>query len=353
MLGFRQVGSKRQLRRGVEGGRELDGDDDEEVAVLEGRLEPRQALASDGLHQPLVLVRLGVGDDEELRALGCCLGLHGLCEAALLEDGAPALHHEAPNALALELARIHRLLAHLEVIRLGNGRVLQGRRVTIIEELPGGFLLVAKRVVGHRLQDLARLGLDDEDPVVEVLHLHLEAAERLAERDFPLYVEVVALALEFGVGLLLQHKDHVASLAIWDLVRLLREVDLVLVRCALGNVHLELLLHLLLSEDGALSTALFAHLLHLLDHRTHADRLELVTTAVARRAPLDALLFVDDLARQAECARRALVNLLQRHLERVHHILSLLHSPVRGLPATTGEHVKNIARTTAVTSAVL
>ena len=107
-------------------------------------------------------------------------------------------------------------------------------------------------------------------------------------------------------------------------------------------MDLERLLHLDLAVHHAAATALIARLLHLLDHRAHADRLDLCAAAAATGALLHALLLVDHLARQAQRARRPLENLLERNLERVHHVLALFHARLL-LPAPApAKHVKDV-----------
>merc|ERR1712166_536232 len=93
--------------------------------------------------------------------------------------------------------------------------------------VPLAHLLLGKRVVRGRRDALARAGFDQQLPAVEVLQLHGEAAQGLGERDGALNVQVVSLALELCVRLLLANKDDVARLAVGDLVRLLREGELV------------------------------------------------------------------------------------------------------------------------------
>merc|ERR1719201_759645 len=231
----------------------------------------------------------------------------------------------------------------------GGGAVRRrgGRRAST------GSCLLAERIVGHRRDALAGARFDEQLAAVQVLELHREAAERLRKRDGALNVQVVALALEVWVRLLLADEDDVARLAVGDLVRLLREGQLVPVRRALRDVHLERLLHLLLPVDGAGAAARVAHLLDLLDHRAHPDRLDLSAAPAARSARLDALVLVDDLAGQAQRSRAPLVDLLQRHLERVHHVLALLDallSPPSS--AAAGEDVKNVARVATAAAAL-
>merc|ERR1719217_343634 len=73
----------------------------------------------------------------------------------------------------------------------------------------------------------------------------------------------------------------------------------------------------------------------------------------AAGALLDALLLVDHLAREAQGARRALVDLLQRHLERVHHVLALLDAvPAAAPSAAPAEHVEDVRRPAAAIAAL-
>merc|ERR1719217_1392526 len=74
----------------------------------------------------------------------------------------------------------------------------------------------------------------------------------------------------------------------------------------------------------------------------------------AAGALLDALLLVDHLAREAQGARRALVDLLQRHLERVHHVLALLDAVPSAAPsAAPAEHVEDVRRPAAAIDGLL
>eukprot|EP00964_Phaeocystis_antarctica_P159804 scaffold131006_cov69-Phaeocystis_antarctica.AAC.4 len=338
---------------GVELGGELDLHDDEEVAELEGRLEARQPLAFARLHHPARGGLVRVADDVELAALGRLLGGHGLGVRALLEDGLAVLHDEAADALALELALLARLLAHVDVLRLRHRGVLERRHVAVHVRVPLAHLLLGKRVVRGRRDALARAGFDQQLPAVEVLQLHGEAAQGLGERDGALNVQVVSLALELCVRLLLANKDDIARLAVGDLVRLLREGELVPVRRALRNVHLQRLLHLLLAVDGAVAAARVADLLHLLDHRAHPDGLNLGATPAAAGAGLHALVLIDDLPRQAQRARAPLVDLLQRHLQRVHHVLALLDTLRSPSAAPAREHIEDVAAAAAAAAAAL
>mmetsp|Transcript_34495 Transcript_34495/g.81778 ORF Transcript_34495/g.81778 Transcript_34495/m.81778 type:complete len:287 (+) Transcript_34495:303-1163(+) len=208
-----------------------------------------------------------------------------------------------PPELCLDVHRVHRnLLRVLEVrVHLGRGgegppQHLQGRGregavlregdleldVEVPPEARVGPLrhaLVLDAVELARPDDLAGAGLDEERPLVEVGDGDGGAAQRVAEGNLLCAEEVVALALENGVLLLLlHHKDEVASLDAGLLVRLAVEHDLLPLGGARLHVDLE---HLPLPDDlrtvalGApirVSDALARTLadvalaLHLLDH---------------------------------------------------------------------------------------
>merc|ERR1719160_858759 len=142
VLRGRQRLHERLGRGGVERGGELDLHDDEEVAELEGRLEPGQPLALARLHQPAGGQLVRVADDVQLAALRGLLRRHGLGVRALLEDGLAVLHHEAADALALELPLLAGLLAHVDVLRLRHRRVLERGHVAVHVRGPLAYLLL-------------------------------------------------------------------------------------------------------------------------------------------------------------------------------------------------------------------
>mmetsp|Transcript_24545 Transcript_24545/g.66725 ORF Transcript_24545/g.66725 Transcript_24545/m.66725 type:complete len:541 (+) Transcript_24545:434-2056(+) len=318
---------------------ELDVEYDEEVALLHGVLEHRHALALDGKHHALCRRLAGVRQGVERGALGGLEGLvHLLCRGAV-ELRLAVLHAEGANTLAPQLALGDDglELVHIVRVRLGNG--LEVRAVHVEVRLPLHLVVVLEGVEGHGLHHLARLGLDEELAAVEVGELHAEAAERLHEGDLALHIQIRALALELRVWLLLQHEDNVAGDAAGDLVRLLVEGELVPIGRALRHDHLHDLLHLLGGELTALAIAGAASLLHLLDHRTHADHADVhsLTTALAASGH-GALL--DHLTAHAQLARLPHVNLLKGHGELVYHVLALLHA--LGLPPTTAASRKDV-----------
>mmetsp|Transcript_172402 Transcript_172402/g.552636 ORF Transcript_172402/g.552636 Transcript_172402/m.552636 type:complete len:281 (-) Transcript_172402:27-869(-) len=153
--------------------------------------------------------------------------------------------------------------------------------------------------------------------------------------------------------LLLQHEDHITCVCIRVLIGLLCESDLVAVRRALLDVHLQHLALLLRLEALAVAATRAALRLHLLDHGAHADDLDLHTAAVAIAAHLDAALLVDDLPCDGHLLGGAVVHLLQRDLQGLHDVLGLLASAsATSAPAAAAaeeglEDVRGVAATTA------
>merc|ERR1719326_204728 len=321
-------------QRGLRGGRErarggeLDREHEEEVAKLERVAQPRHALALDRLHHARALARDRVLHEEEPRAAPRAHARERLRARAALELGAAVGDDERADVLVLELAALDRLLAHVRVVRVRARDALDVvREVDVLAHLPLGLVrgLLLERVEAHRPHDVARPRLDPELAAVEVLELERKAAQRVRERDRALDVQVVALALEALVRLHVELDDDVARVAVGDLVPLLRELDLVALRRALRDVHLEHLgLDLLAEGDAAPAAAAAARLRALLE-RAHLHDLDRHALAATRAARLDARL-VDHLARDAQVLLLARVQLLERHLDLRLGVLALLHA---------------------------
>mmetsp|Transcript_49719 Transcript_49719/g.140158 ORF Transcript_49719/g.140158 Transcript_49719/m.140158 type:complete len:544 (-) Transcript_49719:46-1677(-) len=323
-------------------GGEVDRQNEEEVPVHEGVLVGRHPLVLDRLDQPARRAGARVLDDVHRAAPPGLLGLQRLLPRALLEVGAAVAvddEHADVDALALEL-RLARLLQRVDVGRVRLRDVVDVRAVVVRELLPLhlAILLLGERVepVRHRLHDLAGGCLDEQLPPVEVRELELEAAQRLHERDVPVDEQVGALPPKLRVVGLLQHEDHVAGVRVRVLVGHAVEDDLVAVGRALLDVDLQDLALLLPRKGLPLPAARAARRLHLLDHRAHPDHLHLHAPAVAVAAGLDPLLLVDDLPRDRHLLRRPVVHLLQRDLQRLHHVLGLLARLAPGAPTAAG-----------------
>mmetsp|Transcript_52935 Transcript_52935/g.136738 ORF Transcript_52935/g.136738 Transcript_52935/m.136738 type:complete len:275 (-) Transcript_52935:928-1752(-) len=186
-LPLRHVQRRRQqladglLVLGSERVRELDREDEEEVAVHERVLVGRHALVLHRLHHPEGLLGLRIRQDVHRGALPRLLRGQRLLPAALLEVRAAAVYHEAADidALPLEL-RLARLLQGVDVGRVRLGHVVDAGAVAVLHGLPLCLrLLLGEGIeaLRHRLDNLARGRLDQQLSAIQVRELDIEAAE--------------------------------------------------------------------------------------------------------------------------------------------------------------------------------
>mmetsp|Transcript_3453 Transcript_3453/g.8731 ORF Transcript_3453/g.8731 Transcript_3453/m.8731 type:complete len:375 (-) Transcript_3453:387-1511(-) len=347
-----QQGTHRLLRADRERLRELDREDEEEVAEHERVPERGHALALDSLHHAERLVGVRVRHDVHGVALARLLRGQRLFPGGLLEVRTLAIHHEDADvdSLPLEL-RVDRLLQSLDVGCVALGHVVEARAVAILKDLPLRLgLPFGQRIEAgvHGLHDLAWGGLDEQLPAVKVRDVELEAAERLHKRNLLLHEQVGALPLEDGVLLLLTDEDDVTGIRIGMLVGHLSKGNLVTVHRAFRDHHLQHLPLLAGAEGAALAPAGAAGRLHLLDHGPHAHDLHLHAATVAGAALGDPLLLVDHLSRDGHLLGGSHVELLQGDLQRLHHVLRLL-APPSAAPATaaaaaTEERLEDVRR---------
>lgn len=177
-------------------------------------------------------------------------------------------------------------------------------------------------------------------PIVEVLDNKLTASERCEEVELHLANEIVLLALESVMRLLLHDDNHVSWFGAWRLITLSRKGHSLAVLHALVDMHLQefLLRDRLLSLAYATSVAsiddfsgprtFVAGRLHLLDHRTHLTEGNANTTSIAGMAGLDctflaALSFTfgaDDVAGESELGDLALVKVLEGNIDAMHEV---------------------------------
>ena len=115
---------------------------------------------------------------------------------------------------------------------------------------------------------------------------------------------------EVRVRLLDHDEDDVASIAVLDIVCLLREADLMTGASSLWNVHFERLVALRFATELTVSATRVAHLLQS-PKRSHLDSSAL---AVACRAYIDAMIAIDHVAREPEGTHGARIELQERHL---------------------------------------
>merc|ERR1719352_1264901 len=327
--------------------RKDDVENEEQVAANERILVRRHAFPLHRLDKARLgrLVRV-LHDVERGAGLGL-LRRERLRTAAILENCRAIVDDKGGEPFLFA-----HFLACVGILRLRLGDVLR-EAVAIVKSLklhPRRFLL--ERVGGHRRDDLARVRLDHEDAPVEMLDLQGVAAERLRQGDVALDVEVRVLADKPLVLLLLQHEDDVAWVRVRVLVRLLRECHLVTVWCALLDIDLKDLALLLRLEGLALAAAVVAGLLHLLDHRAHADNLNLHTASVAAVALRHTLLLVDHFTVHSHLLGHAVVELLQSDGQLVNDVLRLTALATATAAATAAaaehhvEHIDGVATAT-------
>merc|ERR1719461_166007 len=256
---------------------------------------------------------------------------------------------------------------------------LQGRRENHVELNDESPFLEWVSVLRHAfsphhlqvtgLDHLASHSLNDKGPVVQSLHRLLQACQRLRQADVHLHYEVLSIALEECVSLLVEDDDDVSRLKARLLVSLPREGHLLAVLHPLVHRHLQdlsLAVHftpvaLLAPELGInsfpLSVALPAHrldLLHhsrtqLLDSHLHACSPAVRTLLNSARLATDPLTAVaDNVLLESKLAHSAVVHVLQGHGELVHQVLrparTSLPAAVERITAATSaeEHVEDV-----------
>lgn len=206
-----------------------------------------------------------------------------------------------------------------------------------------------------RNDNLARGDVHGQPPLVEMLNVNGAAGKSGQKVDLGLVEEVVVLALEARVGLLLDLKDNIARHDTGHLVTLAAELNLVAVAHTLVNVDVQhlaldngllavtLLAAVLLPDDLTLTIAVRADGLEALDHGTHLAHHGLHTASVTARALLDGTVFAttalaagtDDGLLQGQLGDLAAVDVLQVNLVHMVNGASLLGT---GIAHATTEH---------------
>lgn len=206
----------------------------------------------------------------------------------------------------------------------------------------------------HRLRLTRRNGLTGVDlnaqpPVVEVLDEDGTASEGSDEVELALVMQIVALAVEARVGLLLDLEDDITGFYSRGLVTVAAELDLGAAADAAVDVDVQhlpvnhgllavaLLAPVLVLDDLALAVAVRAHGLEPLDHGTHLAHHGLHTVAITATAALHGALLAadtgalgaDDGSLERQLGDLALVDVLQGDLVRVVDGARLGRAPAR------------------------
>lgn len=185
--------------------------------------------------------------------------------------------------------------------------------------------------------DLARSNINGKPPVVEVLDVDGATSKGSQKVDLGVVEEVVTLALEAWVRLLLNLELNITRLDARQLITLASEIDLgsaldTFVDVDVENLALDsgllavaLLAAVLVTNVLAFSVAVWADSLEALDHWAHLAHHRLHTGTIASLASLDGTLLssasftlgTDDGFLQSELRDLALVDVLERDLVHV------------------------------------
>lgn len=214
--------------------------------------------------------------------------------------------------------------------------------MAVIVVAVGGHTFVGDDLDEVRLDGLTGEHGDEQDAVVEVGYGELATGKGGQKIDLGLVDQVVALALEALVGLLVDRDDYITRNDARSLVAFAGKRDPLAVPHALVDVDLEdlalgddLLAHAVLAavlvvDDLALAAAVRAGLLDLLNHGAHLAHDDTHALATAGTAGVDGALLATtalalgagDVLLQRELGRLAAVEVLERDLELVHHVLA-------------------------------
>lgn len=187
------------------------------------------------------------------------------------------------------------------------------------------------------LDNLAGVDSDVKCSLVKVQYRERSASERSEQVKLDLSVQIVALAPEPLMRLLVYNNNNVSRFDSRRLVALARKSNGLTALHALVDVHLEELAlrnnlladanlaAVLLVDNLARTVALSARLLDLLEHRPHLAQHHLHTTTLAaatlaHRAlftALSATLSADDVSSERELRELALVQILERRADTV------------------------------------
>jgi hypothetical protein len=206
-----------------------------------------------------------------------------------------------------------------------------------------------------RNDNLARGDVHGQPPLIEVLNVNGTASKSGKQVNLSLVEEIIVLALEAGVGLLLNLENDIAGHDTGHLVTFAAELNLVAIAHTLVNVDVKhlalndgllavaLLAAVLVTDALSLSVTIRANGLEALDHGAHLAHHGLHTATVAARALLDRSLLTtaaitataDDGLLEGQLGYLTLVDILKGNLVHVVDCSGLLWA---GVTHATSEH---------------
>ena len=192
------------------------------------------------------------------------------------------------------------------------------------------------------LDALARVDLDPQDPVVQMLDVELSSSQSRQQVDLGLDDQVVPVPLEPRVFLLLDNKDNITRFDSRSLITLAGELDLVSALHTLVDVNLEdlaLLRRLLGVTRPTLvlgvhnlsgSVTFTTGLLNLLDHRSELTQVNLDTLSLTSATLLDGTLLstesvaglADGRFRKGELLNLSLVEIFEADSDPVNQVFA-------------------------------
>lgn len=207
------------------------------------------------------------------------------------------------------------------------------------------------------LNDFSRHYCNHESAVVEMLDDKLASSERSEEVKLNLINEIVILALESVMRLLLHNDHHVSWLSAWCLITFPSKGDGLAILHSFVDVDLQkfLLWYRLLAfassapvasvDDFSGPRTLVTGGLHLLNHGTHLTQSNADTTSIASMTSLDstvlaALSFTfraDNVSSESELGDFALVEVLEGDIDAMDEILGPARSLVPSSPSTAAK----------------
>lgn len=206
-----------------------------------------------------------------------------------------------------------------------------------------------------RNDNLARGDVDGHPPIIEVLNVNGTAGKSGKQVDLGLVKQVVTLALEAGVGLLLNLEHDITGHDTRHLVTLAAELNFVAVAHTFVDVNVKnltlndgllagtLLAAILITDDLSLAVTVGADSLEALDHGTHLAHHSLHTATVAARTLLNSAFLstaaitatADDGLLESQLGYLTLIDILEVNLVYVVDCAGLLRALVTH---ATAEH---------------
>mmetsp|Transcript_31117 Transcript_31117/g.89981 ORF Transcript_31117/g.89981 Transcript_31117/m.89981 type:complete len:321 (+) Transcript_31117:386-1348(+) len=207
-------------------------------------------------------------------------------------------------------------------------------------------------ILTFALDDLSRLGLDNDVPAIQMLESIRKSTKSLVQRNILHQKQIGTLSLEHVVFLFLDDEMDVPRFTAWHFVSHTTESNLLVVVSTLFNVNLDNLALVLGLGGISLSLASAACSLHLSEHaRAYLTNFHNHTLSVTRGTFFGVP--NNDLSVNGKLDSLAIVKVLQRDLDRMLNARALSGSGSSSTTTATEEHAKQIFTTSRIRSSIL